>query len=350
MEIALITEDQSRNSLGRTYCLWLLAKELGWTAHVLTTEGDEVWAPLRGSEFADSVRRVPKEQLTRSIPLHTDLIVACKPLPNSLGQAEKVARDIDLPLLLDIDDPDLEVRTRAGDPVMAILRWARRPLRSFDDARRARVARQLPTIVSNPWLANRYGGDVVPHVRPVIEPGPDRGGPDLQIVFVGTNHAHKGVHVLREAVARMQNEPATTRLTVTDAPPADAFPWENWVGTTSMSEGMNLARNADVIVLPSLPGRHATGQLPVKLVDAMMLGRPVVVSDVAPLPWAVGEAGIVVEAGDVDALVRAVSQLRDPSRRAQLGSAARAHAVAVFSVGAVAGTFERACLSAASAR
>jgi hypothetical protein len=345
MNLTLITESLSRNSLGRTYCLWLLAQELGWDAAVISTAGEELWSPLRGTAFASATKRIEVRDIEREVGA-TDLIIACKPLPDSLGHALTLTRRLHIPLLLDIDDPDLEVRTRAGQPALAALRWVRRPRRSIVDVRHRAVAKSIPTIVSNPWLAARYGGDVIPHVRPPMQPGSTTDSSDLHIVFAGTNHAHKGVPELRAAVSLAQSKLAATTLTVTDVPPTDARAWERWVGTTTLAEGLNLARHADAVVLPSRPGRHATGQLPVKLIDAMMLGRPVVVSDVDPLPWAVDDAGLVVKAGDRAELTNALESLRDPALRAELGRRAAHHAMNTFSVEAVAPTFAVACRKA----
>lgn len=346
MHIVLITESMAANSLGRTYCLWLLARDLGWTVTVLTTHGDRMWGPLAESKFAHDVHLVSESSLTEAIPESTELIIAVKPLPRSLGYAARVSKKIGLPLLIDIDDPDLEVRRRAGSPLMAMLRWIRRPLRSASDLRLRRLARAFPSLASNPWLQDRYGGTLIPHTRPSMEPGTVRNSRDLSVAFIGTRHPHKGVDILRAAVAALQDDEHRTILVITDAPPADALPWERWVGRTTLAAGIELARNADAVVLPSLATRHATGQLPVKLIDAMMLGRAIIVSDVEPLPWAVGDTGLVIEPGNATSLTNALRSLRDPAVRADLGNRARKRSGQEFALGVLAPRFERACLDA----
>jgi glycosyltransferase involved in cell wall biosynthesis len=58
--------------------------------------------------------------------------------------------------------------------------------------------------------------------------------------------------------------------------------------------------------------------------EAMACGVPVVSSDGGALPEVVGDAGVIVPAKDVDALVAAIDALlRDPDRRAELGARAR---------------------------
>lgn len=346
VHIVFITESMGANSIGRTYCLWLLARELGWTTTVLTTVGTEIWEPLAGTEFANDVQCVEPRSLQGAVPVTTTLLVAVKPLPRSLGLAVPIAARTGLPIIVDVDDPDLEVRRRAGEPLMAGLRWIRRPLRSISDMRLRRWATTLPSFVSNPWLQARYGGTLIPHARPLSALGEFRDSADMNIAFVGTRHPHKGVDVLRAAIAELQDGEAKTTLVVTDDAPGDAQDWESWVGRTTLAEGLDITRRADVVVLPSLSTRHAIGQLPAKLIDAMMLGRAVVVSDVPPLPWAVGDGGIVVEADAFPVLVSALRTLRDPAARRALGVRAREHAQREYSVEGLATRFEAACESA----
>ncbi len=84
----------------------------------------------------------------------------------------------------------------------------------------------------------------------------------------------------------------------------------------------------DVFVMPS---RHEG--LSFAVLEAMAAGVACVVSDGPGNPEAVGDAGIVVPAGDEEALRAALAALAaDPARRAQLAAAARARAAAAFSV------------------
>jgi glycosyltransferase involved in cell wall biosynthesis len=75
--------------------------------------------------------------------------------------------------------------------------------------------------------------------------------------------------------------------------------------------------------------------LPLAVIEAMMSGLPVVASDVGGVAEAVrdGQTGILVPAGDVDALAAALrSLLDDPQRRTRYGEAGRARALAHFTV------------------
>ena len=91
---------------------------------------------------------------------------------------------------------------------------------------------------------------------------------------------------------------------------------------------------ADVVVQPS-----RNEGLSITVLEAMAAGRPVVASDVGGTRESVadGVTGVLVPPGRPDALAAALDALlRDPQRRAALGAAARARAVASFSAQAMA--------------
>ena len=84
---------------------------------------------------------------------------------------------------------------------------------------------------------------------------------------------------------------------------------------------------ADLFVLPS-----AREGLSLAVLEAMAAGLPAIVADGAGNPEAVGDAGVVVPAGDRDALAEALTRLSaDAPERARLGAAARERAAAEFS-------------------
>jgi glycosyltransferase involved in cell wall biosynthesis len=344
--VAFLTPNFDNNSLGRTYCLWLLARELGWETVVAGVKGTAVWSPLAGTAFAADClvpeeAGVAAEPAARRAVAGADLVIAVKPLPTSFGLALRLAGDT--PLLLDIDDPDIEVRTVWRTPAERL----RRPAylrRQRELARLGRLARTVPRLVSNPVLQDMYGGDVVPHVRP-RGAEPELGASDRPVVrFVGSPRGHKGVDVLRRSIAALATEGFS--LEVTGPAPADAAPWERWLGTTTLAEGERLVATADVVAIPSLPTAWSPAQLPAKLIDAMMHGRAIVASATGPVAWALGTAGLLVPPGDEQALRGALRRLKDPEERAEYGIAARERAVRRFSVETNAPVFERAAVAA----
>ncbi len=350
MTLLFLTGTLSSNALSRVHCLYLVALEAGYEVHsVVTTEPGEIWGPFANSDFATLCRRVDGDELKRLMRT-CDAVVAFKPFAETLGAAHRAERAGESgPIIVDIDDPDLEVRiswkhTRARVLVNAICR----PRVVAASLSLRRIARGYMCLTSNPILQRIYGGEVVPQAT--IDSGP--GLPHLSdrplVSFIGTNRPHKGLPILREAVAALESR--GFRLLVTDNAPPDAKPWEQWVGSVDSDTAQRLVAEADIVVIASQSWGMALGQLPIKLIRAMLAGRAIAVSRVGPLPWAVGDGGLVVEPESLPALVAALKELQSPTRRAELGARSREIALSRFTPSAIAPAFTRALLAATTQR
>lgn len=347
ISVLFVTPRLDDNSTGRTYALWLLAQDLGWTSKVVSFRGADMWAPLQGTKFAEDCvlydfksRRERVRQL-ESISAGYDLVVAVKPLEDSLGLALAARGRRYFPLVVDIDDPDLEIRMNRRPYILGLL-WRLKHLRFWVQiAGSGRIGTLATVLVSNPALQSRHGGWLIPHVREDNGSGAEHTRDRPVVAFVGTPRAHKGIELLRHAVSALSDR--GFRLIITADPPPDAAEWEEWVGSTSIEDGLRIVENADIVVIPSVDTAHANGQLPAKLVDAMILGRAVIVSDVDPLPWAVGSAGKIVCNGDLDDLVAALDSFASPVARAANGTKMRDRAIELFTVRSVKRDFESAC-------
>lgn len=349
--VLFLTPNLEDNSTGRTYSLWLLANALGWTSKVISFRGESVWSPLRDSEFADACSKIgissrsEQAKYLSRIASEYDVVIAVKPLRDSFGIAISALKIKPFPLVVDIDDPDIEARL-AWRPLWRAVAWRIRFFRYWVSIRNPSVIHdKAEIIVSNPTLQKKYGGALVPHARTDPSAGANHISNQPKIAFVGTTRAHKGVDILRQAVALTSDAGFTIGITA-DAPP-DAMPWESWIGRVPFEKGLEFVAEADIVVIPSRRNDNSVGQLPVKLVDAMLLGRAVVVTDVDPLPWAVGDDGVVVN-GTADAIAEALLALIDPATRAHLGSKMRDRALELFTVERIAPAFEGACITAIS--
>jgi hypothetical protein len=114
MRVVLVTPDVGDNSTGRAYCLWLLAEALGWESVTLAYGEPPVWPPVAGSRFADTIETLPSdrpaaERMIRSFAEQSDVVLAVKPVQSSFGFCLGAWDQKPFPLVLDIDDPDLEV-------------------------------------------------------------------------------------------------------------------------------------------------------------------------------------------------------------------------------------------------
>jgi glycosyltransferase involved in cell wall biosynthesis len=80
----------------------------------------------------------------------------------------------------------------------------------------------------------------------------------------------------------------------------------------------------DVLVLPSRTRSNWKEQFGRVLVEAMAEGVAVIGSSSGAIPEVVGEAGLIFEEGNVEALTDAIQKMADPAIRASYGSAGRA--------------------------
>lgn len=335
-KIFFLTPDLEDNSLGRTYVLWLLAQELGMESIVVSTRGEKIWDPLSNDVFASSCRIIDNREEILSIANEYDIIVTIQPLEESLILGDYISSKIKKPMIADIDDPDLVSILAPHRLVKSSAKWVLKTPKMLDALRRLRLAREYPTIVSNPVLQKYHGGTIISHARLPLEVGARHQSHNPHVVFVGTNRPHKGINLLRQAISELHSD-SNFRLTVTDVEPPDAKPWENWVGQLPFTTAMDLVRSADIVALPSLEISY--GQLPAKLIDAMLAGRAVLASAVEPIPWALNGRGLVIPMNNVAAIKEGLMQLRDPALREFLGDKARAHAMEEFTVASNAPTF-----------
>jgi glycosyltransferase involved in cell wall biosynthesis len=122
---------------------------------------------------------------------------------------------------------------------------------------------------------------------------------------------------------------------------SDRVSLENRVASGRMPE---LIRSVHVVVLPSLTTKRWKEQFGRILVEAMACGVPVVGSDSGEIPHVIGDAGLIVPEGDVDALSSALVRLHDdPELCAELGRRGRERVMACFTNARVAELTYRAC-------
>lgn len=343
LSVTLLVHDLGDGALARAEALHQALVVMGHRPRTLSVLGRGVWLPLVQSEYASTCARVERSEIEHVVGSGTDLLLTVKPLPDSLGLGLRLSRRLGVPLLADVDDPDVEVLTTWLPPRKALREVRTRPRAFAELLDLRRRARRLPTTVSNPVLQRMYGGEVVPHARVDRGPGAPHTSDRPVLAFVGTARVHKGIDVLRTAAQRLA--PEGWRLLVTDYAPEDARPWETWTGA-EVPDSWGLLCRSDVVAIPSRDSGRGRAQLPMKLIDAMLAGRGVVVSDAGPLAWAAGPGVPTARAGDVDALVAALRPLRDPAVRAVVGARAREEALARYSPEVVAVPLERAVATA----
>jgi glycosyltransferase involved in cell wall biosynthesis len=167
-------------------------------------------------------------------------------------------------------------------------------------------------------------------VGPVVvlpNPGPvgrhpetlDAGQSSPTVVFAGAVGHRKGVDVLLDAWQIVAAEMPHARLEII-GPVVDAAIGSRaapyLLGPKNAEEVHAALSHARVAVLPS----RAEG-MPMFLLEALGMGRPLVVSDVGAMPVLASKTGIVTPVGDSTALAHALLEfLQDPARASAAGA------------------------------
>ena len=142
----------------------------------------------------------------------------------------------------------------------------------------------------------------------------------------------KGIDVLLDAFSRITSAGARLRI-VGDGPDRTALEKRGvlnveWAGQQPWEQAVALMKGMDIVVVPSrFEGFGLTAA------EAMATGKPVIASDVDGLREVVGDAGVLVPAGDAAALAAALGRLlANAQERALLGRKARERAERMFSL------------------
>ncbi|MEE2032130.1 glycosyltransferase family 4 protein [Rhodococcus chondri] len=152
----------------------------------------------------------------------------------------------------------------------------------------------------------------------------------------------KGVPTLLEAVAKLRTEREVELVLVSKLAPGgiterliDELAIGDVVRTVSGIDDTELAGLLASAEIASVPSLYEGFSLPA--VEAMACGTPLVASRAGAIPEVVGDAGVLVPAGDAEQLAAALGELfDDPGRRARLGESARRRVLDNFSWAAVA--------------
>jgi glycosyltransferase involved in cell wall biosynthesis len=194
------------------------------------------------------------------------------------------------------------------------------------------------------WRAKGYRGaiSVIPQFgtdETLFQPAPTASERPFTIGYFGRLVQEKGVHVLLDAAARLVGD---WRLLLLGGGPLhdDLLHHARRLGiherVTFAPQLPSLAmpemyHQIDTLVLPSLTRPNWKEQFGRVLVEAMMSGVPVVGSDSAAIPGVIGDAGLIVPEGDVEALAVALQRLHDDTGlRAQLAARGRTRALVHF--------------------
>jgi glycosyltransferase involved in cell wall biosynthesis len=209
-----------------------------------------------------------------------------------------------------------------------------------DILRTSGVASSKVSTIFNGVNVARFDG-ATPTLRREVAPNGDS-----LVGFVGRLVPDKGGEVLLRAAQQvLAVHPKTTFVLVGEGPARKD--WEELairlgVGKQVVFAGVRddmpeVYASLDIVVLPSL-----IEAMPMCLLEAMAAGKPVIATRVGAVPKLIlsEQTGLLLEPGDVNALVAAILRLlEDPQLASQLGDSGRTHALTHFSAEAMARSY-----------
>jgi glycosyltransferase involved in cell wall biosynthesis len=170
---------------------------------------------------------------------------------------------------------------------------------------------------------------------------------DLVLLFMGRAVWEKGLHTIAAAAATLVRSPSPDAARVRwliagDGPYLgqvrtileryDAQEAVRFSGQVAGAGRQCAYACADALVLPSLPTVRWLEQFGRVIPEAFAYGLPVIGSDSGEIGEVVGDAGILVAAGDHLALAEAALALTDPTRHSALSARARARLAAEYTL------------------
>jgi glycosyltransferase involved in cell wall biosynthesis len=374
VRVVVLAQDLAGGGSTRAYLVGAAIARAGHDVEVLgplRTGGAPYPTPPAGLRVTSLARRSAPAIALAVLPrVRADVVVAAKPRFTSFGLALAHRARSGTPVVLDLDDRETSLFTAPRPPSAgesSVARLARRVRHETALNHRRYLAwleRAVPCAdartVTTRTLATRFGGTLAPNAVDTARFDPARCaredvrrrlglGDAWLIVFAGTAHAHKGVADVLAAVERIADprvrvvlvggrrtaeaELAALRarfgrwIVRLPAQPADAIP--------------ELLAAADAVAVAQRDTETARHQFPMKLVEAMAMARPIVVSRVGDLPEIVGDAAELVAPSDVDGLAATLRRLMDdPRRAAALGARARERCVARYDLDRLAAIFD----------
>ena len=198
--------------------------------------------------------------------------------------------------------------------------------RDYPTLARAHARRADRIIVSSRWAAGEIQRAfeiapdkiaVCPAGAPAWAPDTPAGDPDGYLLFLGTLDARKNIGGLLQAYGRLLSRSADVpRLIMAGSAGPDSAQWlesiaapplaghVEYLGYVGAERRESLFKGARVFVLPSFEEGFGLAAL-----EAMAAGVPVVASNRGSLPEVVGEAGLLIEPDDPDALTSTIERL-----------------------------------------
>jgi glycosyltransferase involved in cell wall biosynthesis len=364
MKIAILSHNLTSNAAMRAHRLGLAARRFAEVTVFGPAKHRGAWGALPQEPWIHALesKNLPKffkTALELILACEADVVIAVKPYLASFGLALLAGECRRIPVVLDIDDLDVELAPKVDRGLPETLQDLRDPASTIYLRILSRsVGAAAAITVASTRLQAVFGGTLVPHGCPTEQMNPalvDReqarkrfGFAGPVVVFPGTRRTHKGLKPLAKAVSRI----AGARLAVLCRP--DDFTQPEWdefplirIPLIPYASLPDFLAAGDVVAIPQLDTVAASHQMPMKVYDAMAMGKPIVASTVSDLPQVLDGCARLVPPGDVSSLAKAIRDLLDHPREAEeLGQRARARCLERYSLEQVAESLRSAIVKA----
>lgn len=353
MKLTILSHSLSSNAAMRAYRLAQVARTFSDAQLLGPVKDSGPWPGLPNESWIRTVRYKRFPRFFKSFgslaeAADGDVLIAVKPYLASFGVALVEAERRQVPVILDLDDLDVAFRppsTWHSHPAVVDLAQPKSAI-YVSLLTKAAVAANAIT-VSSSALQRRFGGTIIPHGGDTELFDPERVDRDSArrafgfvgptVLFAGTPNPHKGLEVLGRAVGRLAGVRVAVTCRDTDLTGANwvALPLQR-VPVVPYATVPALLAAADVVAIPQLESEVTRYQMPMKVFDAMAMGKPIVASAISDLPHVLDGCGLLVPPGDIEALTRAIGYLlSNPAEAQMLGDRARARCVETYSFGQI---------------
>ena len=199
--------------------------------------------------------------------------------------------------------------------------------------------------VSNRFLQNRFGGELVYHCRDtsILDPGKFSPAESKHrlclegkkvLMFLGTPREHKGIDDLIQSMDHIRAPQA--HLAIVGAGEGDASPGKKNVTIFPRMPFAQLGETlaaADIVIIPQRHTSDTVGQMPAKIFDAMSMAKPIISTPVSDIPEVLGGCGYLVEPGNVRKLAETADYILSHEEEArEKGRAARRRCVELYDI------------------
>jgi len=384
-KLSIVAPDLVAGGMTRAYALAQALAHAGYDVEVLgvkLTSGSLYPVPPSNIKLTEVNGYGRLFRLFRlALKIDGDIIYAIKPRLSSYGVALLKRWMSGSPVMLDIDDWEMaelsaarprQMNSRAHLSHKAIDRVRRfaagarnfvRNCRCLLDPADSRYIRWLnkaickadAVTVNTRLLQDVYGGTYVPQCKDTDKYDPARYVPEesrrryglsghIVLMFPGTARPHKGLEDILMALDTLQN-PAMRLVIVGGRRCSEGYVaelmrrWAHWIvrlPAFPQEQMPEVVAAAHVIVVPQRDTSIARAQFPMKLTDAMSMGKPIITTTVGDIPEILGDTGYLVQPSNPGQLAKALQDiLEDPQAALEQGKLARERFLGNYSLGAV---------------